>query len=104
MTTHFAVRPLRLKQGELIDVRDGQGLVVNCLEGSVWITQANDARDIVLDAGEAFMLDKPGLALVCAAAGAATVAIEASPRQRLPAYRWGMRHAARWESLRSAGL
>src|SRR5215467_12485625 len=69
MTTHFADGPVHLNTGELLDINDGEGFTVRCLEGSVWITQSNDPRDIVLKAGQSFTLDKPGLALVCAAAG-----------------------------------
>jgi hypothetical protein len=95
MTRHFADRPLRLNTGELLDVNDGQGFRVECLEGSVWITQSNDPRDIVIAAGQSFVLDKPGLALVCAAAGPAVVAVEVS--LQLPPYepyKWSMRNAA----------
>jgi DUF2917 family protein len=96
MTTRFADRPVRLDTGELLDINDGEGFTVECLEGAVWVTQSNDPRDIVLDAGESFVLDKPGLALVCAAAGPAVVAVEASMQllPPLPPYRWSMRNAA----------
>jgi len=91
MTRHFADRSIRLKTGELLDIDDGEGLGVECLEGAVWITQSNDPRDIVLNAGQSFTLDKPGLALVCAAAGPATVAVEVS-LQLLPRSRpWNVR-------------
>ncbi|HSV21391.1 MAG TPA: DUF2917 domain-containing protein [Xanthobacteraceae bacterium] len=80
MTTHFADGPVRLNTGELLDINDGEGFVIKCLDGAVWITQSNDPRDIVLGAAESFMLDKPGLALVCAAAGPAVIAVEASLR------------------------
>jgi hypothetical protein len=33
----FAVRPLHLNVGELLEVSDGKGLAVRCLEGCVWI-------------------------------------------------------------------
>jgi hypothetical protein len=97
MTTRFAIRPLRLNSGELLEVNNGEGIAVACLEGSVWITQSDDARDIVLTAGQAFLLDRPGLALVCAAAGPATLAIERSspPPPPLASYFWDMRNAAR---------
>jgi hypothetical protein len=106
MTMRFSDRPVRLKTGELLDIHDGEGFTVECLEGAVWITQSNDPRDIVLNAGESFMLDKPGLALVCAAAGPAAVAVEVPLPQTppLPPYRWGMRNAARNLPAGSAGL
>jgi len=106
MSTCFGVRPVRLRTGELLNVSDGEGFSVSCLEGSVWITLSNDQRDIVLKAGETFVLDKPGLTLVCAAAGPAAVAVEASPPPvpTLPPYRWDMRNAARNPPAALAGL
>jgi len=92
MTTRFADGPVRLSTGELLDINDGEGFVIKCLEGAVWITQSNDPRDIVLGPGESFVLDKPGLALVCAAAGPAMVAVEAS-LQLLPWARPWLRSA-----------
>lgn len=35
-----------------------------CFEGRVWITQENDLRDYVIEAGQAFMITQPGLVLV----------------------------------------
>jgi hypothetical protein len=96
MKTRFAIRPLHLDTGELFAVSDGEGFTITCLEGSVWITQSDDIRDIALDAGQAFVLDQPGLALVCAAAGPATLAVERSlPSISLARYFWDMRKAAR---------
>ena len=95
MRTRFAIRPLRLNTGELLNISDGEGCTVLCLEGCAWITQSDDQRDIVVNAGEAFVLDKPGVALVCAAAGPAVVAVEVSLLPPLSSYRWDMRNAAR---------
>ena len=94
MKTRFAIRPLRLNTSELFAVSDGEGFTIECLEGSVWITQADDPRDIALIAGQAFVLDRPGLALVWAAAGPAALAIERSSPP-LARYFWEMRNAAR---------
>jgi hypothetical protein len=96
MKTRFAIRPLRLGTGELFTISDGEGFTVTCLEGSVWITQSDDRRDIALVAGQDFVLDKPGLALVCAAAGPATLAVESSlPPLPLARYLGDMRKAVR---------
>jgi len=81
MTRPFVDSAVRLKTGELLDINDGEGFTVECLEGALWITQSNDPRDIVVKAGQSFVLDKPGLALVCAAAGPARVAVAVSLRQ-----------------------
>jgi Protein of unknown function (DUF2917) len=94
----------RLGTGKLIGIDHGEGSRVNCVEGALWITQSNDPRDIVIKGGESFVLDRPGLALVCAAAGPAVVAVDV-PRPQppaLPPYRWDMRNAARGPT--AAGL
>ena len=36
------------------------------LKGTVWITQDRDVRDIILSAGQSFVLDRNGVALVFA--------------------------------------
>jgi len=85
MTRHFVDSSVRLNTGELLDINDGEGFTVECLEGAVWITQSSDHRDIVLKAGQSFTLDRPGLALVCAAAGPAEVAVAVSLQRLLRA-------------------
>jgi hypothetical protein len=86
----------RLGTGKLIGIDHGEGSLVSCVEGALWITQSNDPRDIVIKGGESFVLDRPGLALVCAAAGPAVVAVDVprSPLPALPPYRWDMGNAA----------
>jgi hypothetical protein len=103
----FSDRPLRLNTGQLLDIQDAEGFEVVCLEGAVWITQSNDSRDIVIEAGESFVLDKRGLALVCAPGGPATVVVQGPQRRTapvLPPYRWSMRSAPPTLPPASAGL
>jgi hypothetical protein len=69
-------RPVRLNRGQLLRIRDGAGVTVACLAGAAWVTQADDFRDIVLEAGESFVLDRPGLALVNAAGGPCELSFE----------------------------
>ena len=59
----------------LLDIQDGEGLAVRCLDGVVWITQSDDTRDIIVEAGRFFVLDSPGLALVTAPIGPASIII-----------------------------
>ncbi len=54
-------------------IEEGVGAGVTCCKGAIWITQSNDARDIVLEAGESFVLDRPGLALVFAMTDSAVI-------------------------------
>jgi hypothetical protein len=70
--------PLHLKAHEVLDIHDGEGLQVQCLRGVLWITQSNDRDDIVIRAGQSFVLDRPGLALVSAPIGSALVVVEAT--------------------------
>jgi hypothetical protein len=58
--------PMQLEPRATLPLVDQEGLRIVCLEGQLWITQHHDQRDIVLQAGESFVLDKPGLAIVFA--------------------------------------
>jgi hypothetical protein len=53
-----------LEDREYAHVQGASGWVVKALAGSVWITQDGDIRDVVLRAGESFVLDRHGPALL----------------------------------------
>ncbi len=57
-----------LIRGQVRRVGGGIGRRVECLSGSLWVTQDGDLRDIVIDAGSGFSFDRPGLALLSALA------------------------------------
>jgi hypothetical protein len=69
---------IEIKADGVFDVRDGEGIGVACIEGVVWITQSADPRDIIVHAGESFTLDRPGLAVMAAPLGPATIALRAA--------------------------
>jgi hypothetical protein len=64
-----------------------RGTRVECLEGTLWITQDGDIRDIVLPAGSAFVIDRDTRVLVSAvdAARFALRRASADVALRLPA-------------------
>ncbi|MBE0614983.1 MAG: DUF2917 domain-containing protein [Burkholderiales bacterium] len=55
---------LCMKPGQLLRVHGGAGNAIVCHSGSVWLTQKGDPRDIVLGAGETFVLERRGPTLV----------------------------------------
>lgn len=65
---------LRLARGQTLKVTDALGSTICVREGSVWITEENVPRDVVLEAGHCYQLSRQGLALVHAF-GDATLAL-----------------------------
>jgi hypothetical protein len=57
---------MRLGAGQQLRLQDAAGWAVVCLRGSLWLTQEADTRDVFLDAGDNFMLDRNGVALILA--------------------------------------
>jgi len=52
---------------------------VECVSGTLWITQDGDQRDIVLAPGESFAFDRPGDALISALDDSRFLLLEACP-------------------------
>jgi hypothetical protein len=52
-----------LLRNEQLRIEDGRELLVHVWQGTLWITQEGDARDILLQAGQSFRLDRDGTAL-----------------------------------------
>jgi hypothetical protein len=55
---------ISLRWGRPLTFADAEGTCITARRGTVWITQDNDIRDVVLGDGESFMLDQPDLAVV----------------------------------------
>lgn len=55
---------LRIASGQTLKVTDALGSTICCNEGSVWITEENMRKDVVLEAGGCYQLRHAGLALV----------------------------------------
>jgi len=60
-----------LQRGKFLRVREGAGSTVTAHAGSVWITEQDNPRDVVLRPGQSFKLGRPGLTLVEAFSDAA---------------------------------
>jgi hypothetical protein len=55
---------LRLTRGQTLKVVDGAGSTIRAHAGTVWITEENHARDVVLAAGSWYRLQQAGVAIV----------------------------------------
>ena len=55
---------LRLARGQTLKVTDALGSTICCSEGSVWITEENSRKDVVLEAGGCYQLARPASTLV----------------------------------------
>jgi Protein of unknown function (DUF2917) len=55
---------MNLHNGQHLSLRRAAGWTVRALSGAVWITQDGDIRDVVLQAGQSFVLDRPTTALL----------------------------------------
>ena len=64
---------VRLGANQTLRLRDSMGSTVCAVEGSVWITEENQARDIVLSPGSCYRLQKRGLAIINSIGGTAAV-------------------------------
>ena len=61
---------LRLERGQTLRVVDGAGSMICAHSGSLWITEENRPRDVVLSTGGCYRLREPGVAVVEALAQA----------------------------------
>lgn len=66
MRHELEIQPIRLPERAVHRLEAARGQQITCLEGVVWLTQANDHRDIILTRGQSFILDRRGLAVVFA--------------------------------------
>jgi hypothetical protein len=64
---------VHLAPNQTLKLIDGAGSTVCAMEGSVWITEENQPRDIVLKPGACYRLRERGIALVNSLGGNATV-------------------------------
>ena len=80
-----------LRKAQILRLHDASGAAIVCLQGELWLTQDGDFRDIVLAAGDSFVLDRAGVTLVTALS-ASSVCVEKAGESR---------HASRAQGMRS---
>jgi hypothetical protein len=61
---------LKLSRGQTLKLTDSVGSTICAREGSVWITEENSRKDVVLKDGACFRIGNPGLTIVQAFADA----------------------------------
>ena len=64
MKLEIASGALRLARGQTLKLTDGIGSTICAREGTVWITEENSRKDVVLEPGNCFRIANPGLTLV----------------------------------------
>ncbi len=64
---------VRLGPNQTLKLVDGAGSTVCAVEGSVWITEENQPKDIVLEPGSCYRLRERGVAIVNSLGGMAAV-------------------------------
>lgn len=71
---------IELKYRGTVPVEDAAGTYIDCLRGRIWITEWGSTDDIVLEAGQRYVISRGGVALV-QALREALVGLQAAVRQ-----------------------
>lgn len=58
--------PFDLPDGHALRLADARGTTLRVLRGQLWVTQDRDPRDIVLEAGDTWTVERNGLTLATA--------------------------------------
>ena len=64
MKLEFASGALKLSRGQTLKLTDSIGSTICAREGTVWITEENSRKDVVLEPGYCFRVGHPGLCLL----------------------------------------
>ena len=62
--------PIELGSNRHLHLRDALGARIEALSGAIWVTQNGDVRDVVLEAGDAVVVDRGGEVVVSAVSDA----------------------------------
>lgn len=91
MNIRLNTSPVCLAKSQAVTLTDAKGSLIRCLSGGLWITQDHDPRDIVLEPGESFTIDRAGPAIVWALAPSSVEMRAAEQHRPFAAFarRWG---------------
>jgi Protein of unknown function (DUF2917) len=64
MRIEFDQGDLHLGRGQTLRIQDGSGNTIVCRRGTLWVTEENRLRDVVLGPGGRHILSQRGLAVV----------------------------------------
>jgi len=73
--SHANAATVHLAHGESLALPDIRGTALMVTRGTVWITQENDTKDVVLNAGDLWMVDHEGLTIIEAQNDASMLAV-----------------------------
>ncbi|GIK85308.1 MAG: DUF2917 domain-containing protein [Burkholderiales bacterium] len=73
MTCPGPERHFDLDDGAALHLDDARGNTLRVTRGRLWVTQHGDARDIVLQAGDAWTIERNGLTIAAAQAPTSVV-------------------------------
>ncbi len=77
---------MELADGELVELKDMRGTTVRVTHGTLWITQDQDVRDVVLRTGDVWTIERNGLTLA-EAQGTSTFCLVGGSARRVRAQR-----------------
>lgn len=76
-TNDLHAASITLHKGAIHRLPSGRGQRIESLAGSLWVTIDNDVRDILVNPGEGFSIDRDGAALISALDDSRFVVLEA---------------------------
>src|SRR5579872_2312433 len=87
-----------LSPGEIVELDDARDTVLRVTRGVLWLTMEHDTRDIVLNAGDTFVVDRNGVTLA-EAQGSTTVCVKpqvGASRNRSATAGWAASVVSAW--------
>ena len=70
MEHHADAFEVALPRRHTLRIRDGEGLIVEVVEGCLWLTQDQDRKDYIANAGQSLTIERDGLTLASACSAA----------------------------------